>query len=488
MAPASSYGSTPAGVDADAAPASDPEWVSVVKRVTGAAPATAERLDVLKYLLVVLVVAAQFSEPFYHVDNKPAACFIFFAYQFAGPGFVLISGYVSNDLNARRRRALIAGVIFPFLVLHFLYSAWYTEAFCRGDDAETCQITYNYSMIDPAAGKWNSWGKDWTFAYPFGNLWYLMALLQMRAWRQFALEMRAPIMFHVALALLVGYAAIGEYLALQRVFKFTPYFLTGFLMKKHGAFFPVARGDAAVFTCVGALLLNVGLACVAGTQMSYSTGGEKILSGKYPYDDTYGNYWPYGAFYQLGLYAWSFGAMAIVFALVRDQSDYGVKYSSGDAGSTKDAGFTKMHDGKSEEESLLGGAVKSKLRAYDQGVGARGGRSKAAARYARESEQSKYAINARSYLRAAKYGSRSFYPFCLHTAVFLFLAHATGWYDVCEKYSGGHGAVHLRFFFSVVMAFIVATGLSLKPVVYVARHVLEPNLSFIFGKEEKHEA
>jgi hypothetical protein len=81
--------------------------------------------------------------------------------------------------------------------------------------------------------------------------------------------------------------------------------------------------------------------------------------------------------------------MAIVFALVRDPSDYGVKYSSGDAGSTKDAGFTKMHDGKSEEESLLGGAVKSKLRAYDQGVGARGGRSKAAARYARESEQSK---------------------------------------------------------------------------------------------------
>ena len=115
MAPASSYGSTPAGVDADAAPASDPEWVSVVKRVTGAAPATAERLDVLKYLLIVLVVAAQFSEPFYHVDNKPAACFIFFAYQFAGPGFVLISGYVSNDLNARRRRALIAGVILSLI-------------------------------------------------------------------------------------------------------------------------------------------------------------------------------------------------------------------------------------------------------------------------------------------------------------------------------------------------------------------------------------
>ena len=47
------------------------------------------------------------------------------------PAFVLISGYVSGDLNPKRRRALIGGIVVPYLILHTLFSLWYSKAFCE---------------------------------------------------------------------------------------------------------------------------------------------------------------------------------------------------------------------------------------------------------------------------------------------------------------------------------------------------------------------
>mgnify|MGYP002812039923 CR=1 FL=1 len=38
-------------------------------------------------------------------------------YSFHVPAFVLISGYVSGDMNPKRRRALISGIIAPYILL-----------------------------------------------------------------------------------------------------------------------------------------------------------------------------------------------------------------------------------------------------------------------------------------------------------------------------------------------------------------------------------
>ena len=155
---------------------------------TGAAPASSERLDVAKFVFILLVCAGHWCEPFYKIGNKPAQVMMHAIYGFHVPAFVLISGYVSGDLNPKRRRALIGGVVVPFLVLHVLYSVSYTKMFCERDDGRpACEFVKHWSLVDPANGRWDGWDK-WTFAYPFAHLWYLVSLVTKRVWRPFALE------------------------------------------------------------------------------------------------------------------------------------------------------------------------------------------------------------------------------------------------------------------------------------------------------------
>ena len=226
----------------------DPRWVVRLKRLTGASSVSSERLDVAKGIFILLVCAGHLCEPFYKIQNKPTQAFMHVIYGFHVPAFVLISGYVSGDLNAKRRRALISGVVAPFLILHVLFSVSYTKMFCEGDAFDAfergdtpgrprCELVNHWALLDKDHGAWDGWDR-WTFAYPFAQLWYLVSLFTKRIWRPFALEMRWTLLVHVILGVTIGYTTIGRFLSIHRSAVHMPYFLCGYLMKKHACFFP----------------------------------------------------------------------------------------------------------------------------------------------------------------------------------------------------------------------------------------------------------
>lgn len=472
----SSYG-TVSGGEYPAPSHGDPKWVASLKAITGAAPVSSERLDVAKMIFITLVCAGHFVEPFYKIGNKPTQVFMHVIYGFHVPAFVLISGYVSGDLNAQRRRALIGGIVVPFLALHVLYSVAYTKLFCEGDHVEfhvdvdefhgtslvppqrpKCELVNHWSLVDPKTGTWDGWD-GWTFAYPFAQLWYLVSLVTKRVWRPFALEMRYTLLVHLVLGVLVGYTTIGRFLSLHRSCVHMPYFLCGFLMKKHACFFPEARGFLAK-TFSTFLLAVIFLTALTATY-GYDLNVEYWFQSD-PHDAVYGENWGYGAVFQLALYAWTFFAMTVVFALVPEPTSIGVSYPGHDDDGGETAGLISSAASKDPQ----------------------GKKSKAVrrvGRYGKERDQTRFAT--RAYLRLAKWGSRTLYPFVLHIAIFMLLAKYTDWYEMTWHVDGADGEVTARFVLTLIMAVVTVVFLSLKPVTFLFKWLLEPSLGFLYSPE-----
>ena len=451
----------------------DPRWVVRLKRLTGASSVSSERLDVAKGIFILLVCAGHLCEPFYKIQNKPTQAFMHVIYGFHVPAFVLISGYVSGDLNAKRRRALISGVVAPFLLLHVLFSVSYTKMFCEGDAFDAfergdsgsathgrprCELVNHWALLDKDHGAWDGWDR-WTFAYPFAQLWYLVSLFTKRIWRPFALEMRWTLVVHVVLGVSIGYTTIGRFLSIHRSAVHMPYFLCGYLMKKHACFFPEARGGAGAACAAAGAAAVVGAALVATYR--YNLRVEYWFQSD-PHDAAYGAYWAYGALFQLILYAWTFFAMAIAFALIPGPVSVGVRYpGEDDDGET--AGLLSVHRGVSSE------MVKNKKSTRRVG------------RYGRERDQTTF--KARVYLRLAKWGSRTLYPFVLHIAVLMLLAKYTDWYEITWHKAGGNWEVTARFLLTLLLSVATVVLLSLKPTVGAFRWLLEPSLGVLYSPE-----
>ena len=438
-------------------PPPDPAWVVALRDWTGAAPASSERLDVAKFVFILLVCAGHWCEPFYKIGNKPAQVMMHAIYGFHVPAFVLISGYVSGDLNPKRRRALIGGVVVPFLVLHVLYSVSYTKMFCERDDGRpACEFVKHWSLVDPANGRWDGWDK-WTFAYPFAHLWYLVSLVTKRVWRPFALEMRWTLLLHVVGGVLVGYTTVGRFLSLHRSTVHMPYFLCGYLMRKHQCFFP----EAVSFTARALATASAALILVAAWTATYAYDLRvEVWFQSDPHDAIYGGRWAYGALYQMGLYAWTFFTMAVAFALVPEPTTMGVRYPG--------------EDDAAESAGLLG----------DVSEGRQAGKRRAArraGRYGKERDQDDAGV--RAYLRVAKWGSRTLYPFCLHIGALMCVAKFTDWYEITWHLPGTSGEVTARFACTFAACCITTVILSLRPVVGAFKWLLEPDVQFAFSRE-----
>ena len=448
----------------------DPRWVVRLKRLTGASSVSSERLDVAKCVFILLVCAGHLCEPFYKIQNKPAQAFMHAIYGFHVPAFVLISGYVSGDLNAKRRRTLIGGVVAPFLILHVLFSVSYTKMFCEGerfdafetdaasvaDGRPRCEFTNHWALLDKDRGAWHGWDR-WTFAYPFAHLWYLVSLFTKRIWRPFALEMRWTLLVHLVLGASIGYATIGRFLSLHRSTVHMPYFLCGYLMKKHECFFPEAYAStrAAACACVGAAVV-VGAALVA--TYKYNLRVEYWFQSD-PHDAVYGAYRAYGFLFQLILYVWTFFSMAVAFALIPGPRAAGVSYPG--------------EDDDGETAGLLGG--------IDANGAAKTKPARRIGRYGRERDQSTF--KARLYLRLAKWGSRTLYPFVLHIAVLMLLAKYTDWYEITWNEAGGNWEVTARFLLTLLLSVATVVLLSLKPTVGTFRWLIEPSVGVLFSPE-----
>ena len=137
----------------------------------------------------------------------------------------------------------------------------------------------------------------------------------------------------------------------------------------------------------------------------------------------------------------AFASKAIAFALIPGPASVGVRYpGEDDDGET--AGLLSVHRGVSSE--TVNGNKKTTRR-----VG----------RYGRERDQTTF--KARVYLRLAKWGSRTLYPFVLHIAVFMLLAKYTDWYEITWHKAGNWKAT-ARFMLTLLLSVATVVLLSLK--------------------------
>ena len=292
----------------------DPRWVVRLKRLTGASSVSSERLDVAKGIFILLVCAGHLCEPFYKIQEQATQAFMHVIYGFHVPTFVLISGYVSGDLNAKAPRAHQRGS-FAVLILHVLFSVSYTKMFCEGDAfdafergdtqvARGAELVNHWALLDkdhPVAEDGGTAGRS---AYP------LTAVVPgrcstKRIWRPFALEMRWTLLVHVILGVTMRYTTIGQFLSITRR-RAHMAFLCGYLMKNRACFFQVAMALAASADA---------WRWWWAPRSSRRTGVQPARgAGSGDPHDAVRRVLAYGALFQLILYAWTFLAMAIALA------------------------------------------------------------------------------------------------------------------------------------------------------------------------------
>jgi len=415
------------------------DFVAALKEYMGAAPAESERLDVAKFIFMCLVVVGHFSEPFYLIGNKYAGTLMHCFYAFHIPAFVLVSGYVSGELDSRRRKQLITGLLIPYLILQFIYSYWYSVAYfwsagpntTAGYRREPGEMVKGWKLYDQ---EWNSW----TFGWPFAHLWYIMSLMQKRIWRPFAMELHFPVLVHVFFGALIGYTDIGRFLSLHRTIVHMPYFLAGYQMKRYGCFFPYASSVSGKV----AAHLSLAFIIVVGFISEVKHLPLKVWFQSDPHADVFLQYRQYGGLFQLCCYLWTMCTMITAFSLIPRPADVGVK--------------------KQDVEAHAAGATRLAARAL---------------------EADQETIFAKAYLRMATWGSRSFFSFVLHIAVMMIMEHV-GYFEVTYKYQsqGNNPIVTVRFFLGVLVALGVNVLLLQKPVEQVFTPILQPNVDFLFTK------
>ena len=383
-----------------------------------------ERLDVSKFVLVLLVVIGHFIEPYYRVGNKVASILMHLIYSFHVPTFVYISGYTSGDYfnTKERRRKLISSLLLPYLILQPLFCIWYDAVMIIQENdmhdggKEDVSSSDNIMMFTP---NWMLYNQQpgWSYFYPFAHLWYLISLLTMRIWRPFALEIRYTIIVHVLFGCLVGYStSTGRFLSLHRTVVLMPYFLCGYIMKQKKCFFPYASSTQARILLLMTMFLLKG-AAISATLLNIPV---EIWFQSDPYATIYKDHSMYGGLFQLGCYAWTSVAMVAFFALIPPPSICGVQYTAVENNIDCDLGEIDERDTScgyaanntsSWRNCCIINSLKNRRRRPGQ---------------AAEKEQQSFL--ARVYLRLAKWGQRSLYAYILHMAVLVALVQF-GYYD-----------------------------------------------------------
>ena len=405
-----------------------------------------ERVDVCKFILILLVVIGHFIEPYSKVGNTTATTIMHIIYSFHVPAFVCISGYcTSRENNKQKRRKMISSLLIPYLILQLLFCIWYEYIVKHRqnnttDEDESMMFTPNWSLYNQ---------QPWTFVYPFSHLWYLVSLLTMRIWRPYALEIRYTIPVHILLGCVVGYSTyIGRYLSFHRTIVLMPYFLLGFIMKEKQCFFPYAKSIQMRIAVLISIIFVVGAAIIA-TQQGITV---EIWFQSDPYTTVYEEYSLYGGLFQLACYTWTSITMVVFFSLIPPSSICGVQYYTAVETETDVQSITPGEEEVDSSCSSYWG------RCYDSTT-----RQRQRPGQALEKEQD--TPLARIYLRLAKWGQRSLYAYILHMAVLMLIAQL-GYYDSLwevETTEELQWQTTRQVVGTVIIASVLTVGLLLRP-------------------------
>ena len=183
------------------------------------------RIDTIKGILIVLVVFGHYLwgyREFPVVEEM-----VELIYLFHMPAFIFISGFLSKDVLPISWKS-IAQLLVSYVLINSLMMF-----FC---------FVYR--------------GSDIMLLTPYYSCWYLLALVIWRVTLPFLANHRFALFATVAFSLAIGFSdEVTNKFALARAIAFYPFFIGGFLSKKHG--FMERTGSARCRT--------VGIAVFAGT-------------------------------------------------------------------------------------------------------------------------------------------------------------------------------------------------------------------------------
>jgi len=495
-ASAQSYGTIPkAPNEKPSAPDSFPEFLRGLGLHGESDP---YRLDLAKFILVTLYVASNFILPFAQAGSKLACVIHNFTSIFTVPALIMITGYLSADMNRPRRRFLIAYLVIPYIVLQSLYLALIVPLYWRrsfrnnsvapafGDfDRNNGQFSFNFTPQP-------NWG-PLSFMTPAGDTWYLLSLISFSMWRPYAIEFKNTIFVHVIIGCLIGYSTIGRFMGVHRTVVLMPYFLTGHMLRRFKIFTPYARTAPQMATAVFVMATAL-FGCVLAV-FAFGHRSTQVWNYEQAYSVVWGARYKWGGVFQLFVYAVSSGVTLAFFALLPPASIPDVidleNPEDGHAHSTMRKDEDELHftfrglkidyvvGDPDDVETEFGAAADPLLvRCRRQW--------EAAERYQKLDQASGGGNNwhAIVYLRLAKWGSR-----CLSPLMFNFLAmivlECTTYYDTtwwsqttsttAWKPNGvlfGSQAV-FTFFFGAAVALV----LSLRPTTMVLGWLLAPPLN-----------
>ena len=277
------------------------------------------RLDLAKFILVTLYIAANFIRPFAQADSKLACSLHNFVSIFTIPAFTMITGYLSADMNRVRRRLLVAYLVIPYLVLQSLYLALVVPLYWR--------TSFRNNHLAPAMGEFHrnngqfsynftpqpNWG-PLSFATPAGDTWYLLTLVAFSMWRPYAVEFKNTILVHVFLGCLMGYTTIDRFMSLHRTVVLMPYFLAGHMLRRYKIFVPYAK-TWPQFACA-VFVMAFGLGGSVLSVYAFDHRSSQVWMYEQGYFVVWGTDYEWGGIIQLFVYIVSSGMTAAFFALL----------------------------------------------------------------------------------------------------------------------------------------------------------------------------
>jgi fucose 4-O-acetylase-like acetyltransferase len=195
--------------------------------------------DNAKFLAILLVVGGHAIEELR--DVRAAHVVYLFVYMFHMPVFIVVTGYLSRNstFSGGKARKLITSVGVPYVIFQVAYSILHSRL-------------YGVPNVTPLT--------------PYWLMWFLMALflwrLSVPVWQQ----LRWPIAVAVVLSLLDGTARLGNFLAVNRVLGFLPFFVLGLFLRP--AHFSLLTRPLARVLGVVVLLGGLAVAFLADRHMS----------------------------------------------------------------------------------------------------------------------------------------------------------------------------------------------------------------------------
>jgi fucose 4-O-acetylase-like acetyltransferase len=161
-------------------------------------------LDNAKFILIFLVVLGHYCGSY--LNSHILLGFYDAIYSFHMPAFILLSGYLSKNIKQQRYKD-IDTILLPYIIIQVIY------------------ILYRNLL---------GMHQDWTFVIPIDANWYLLGMFLWRLVIPYFNYFRYPVITSVVISLAVGFMKdFGDYLDLERIITFFPYFVIGYFLPEN---------------------------------------------------------------------------------------------------------------------------------------------------------------------------------------------------------------------------------------------------------------